>query len=131
MRVWEIDPNKSAASDSTLQRSEKIDEDISDVSEESSNISLASSTTWIESTAVSQHSSAGYCTRADESGVESSLDSEVTEYDVAQALCEFQSQAQQINSVSVPMGLQAPNGPPNQIGESLIYLRRVLDIDLR
>ena len=131
MRVWEIDSNKSVASDSIMQKSEKIDENISDVSEEFSNISLASSTTWIESTTISQHFSIDYCTRADESDVKSSSDSEVTKYEVAQALCEFQSQTQQTNSVSVSMKLQALNDSSTQIDESLIYLRRVLDIDLR
>jgi hypothetical protein len=45
MKVLEIDSNKSIASDLILQKSEKIDDDISDVSEKFSNISLASSTT--------------------------------------------------------------------------------------
>ncbi len=72
-----------------------------------------------------------YCTKADESDVKSSFDREITKIEIAQALCEFQSKTQQTNTIFVSMRLQVLNDSSTQIDESLIYLRRVLDIDLR
>lgn len=128
-RVSEIDSNRPAISDCTRpeieQTDDETDDDTSDLSLNSSNTSLAPSTsplaTSVETTEVGQQTSTDYRTTAEELGRGGSSGTRLIQYEAAhaaQALCNFQSNAQQLNSASFTMGFQSPSESSTQIGES-------------